>query len=475
MKNFYEILGIDSEASKVEIKRAYFKLVRKYPPDRYEVEFMEIREAYETLSNEKTRKEYDSINYLPTEIKKLYDSARAIIEDGDFSAGIRILEKILKMDSELLIVKSFLAETYLKNDNSGKAIKIYEELTAGEPENASFAGYLAEAYLLRGWQKKAIDAYNRAIELDQDNISLWMGISSAYIKDNKYWEAENVLKDALDRAADISDSTTIYLKLIMIEIDCNKMFCEISSYLDKLTELAVNNIEIRDNVGWTLSHIAQLLMRMDRTEDAQMIIDTATKILPEEKQLLQAKKEIENFVKYSETYKKLDKDNKIKIQVIALIGCEVLPNSVLGMDDAEKKATIFFNEYEILKEYDKFRSSIQKLKKNYPELYLVKADFFNKAENSIERKKAELKYRKQVHRYISIMEANFGLEDYDDEDMFNDDFFGEGLFDEDSFMGDFLEVDWKPQEPIVREEPKIGRNDPCPCGSGKKYKKCCGK
>ena len=28
--------------------------------------------------------------------------------------------------------------------------------------------------------------------------------------------------------------------------------------------------------------------------------------------------------------------------------------------------------------------------------------------------------------------------------------------------------------PIAREEPKVGRNDPCPCGSGKKYKKCCG-
>ena len=23
--------------------------------------------------------------------------------------------------------------------------------------------------------------------------------------------------------------------------------------------------------------------------------------------------------------------------------------------------------------------------------------------------------------------------------------------------------------------PKVGRNDPCPCGSGKKYKHCCGK
>ncbi|MGE0615919.1 MAG: YchJ family metal-binding protein, partial [Bacteriovoracia bacterium] len=28
-------------------------------------------------------------------------------------------------------------------------------------------------------------------------------------------------------------------------------------------------------------------------------------------------------------------------------------------------------------------------------------------------------------------------------------------------------------KPIVRAEPKLGRNDPCHCGSGKKYKKCC--
>ena len=28
--------------------------------------------------------------------------------------------------------------------------------------------------------------------------------------------------------------------------------------------------------------------------------------------------------------------------------------------------------------------------------------------------------------------------------------------------------------PVVNKTPKVGRNDPCPCGSGKKYKKCCG-
>lgn len=30
-------------------------------------------------------------------------------------------------------------------------------------------------------------------------------------------------------------------------------------------------------------------------------------------------------------------------------------------------------------------------------------------------------------------------------------------------------------ETFRREAPKVGRNDPCPCGSGKKYKRCCGK
>ncbi len=39
---------------------------------------------------------------------------------------------------------------------------------------------------------------------------------------------------------------------------------------------------------------------------------------------------------------------------------------------------------------------------------------------------------------------------------------------------------WPPYESdsggtVVRNQPKVGRNDPCPCGSGKKFKKCCGK
>lgn len=46
------------------------------------------------------------------------------------------------------------------------------------------------------------------------------------------------------------------------------------------------------------------------------------------------------------------------------------------------------------------------------------------------------------------------------------------IFDEESKKRLFRE---QKQSGTVRKEKKIGRNDPCPCGSGKKYKQCCGR
>ncbi len=46
------------------------------------------------------------------------------------------------------------------------------------------------------------------------------------------------------------------------------------------------------------------------------------------------------------------------------------------------------------------------------------------------------------------------------------------IFDEETRKRLFLE---QRKSGTIRKEKKIGRNDPCPCGSGKKYKKCCGR
>jgi hypothetical protein len=70
----------------------------------------------------------------------------------------------------------------------------------------------------------------------------------------------------------------------------------------------------------------------------------------------------------------------------------------------------------------------------------------------------------------------FEEEDDLDEDQWEEEFDEDGYFGEERteprLFGDFEEARRGPQ-PIKNLSKPPGRNDPCPCGSGKKYKKCC--
>lgn len=55
----YRVLGVSSSASQIEIKQAYFALLRQYPPETEAENFKLIRGAYEKLKNLRTRTETD--------------------------------------------------------------------------------------------------------------------------------------------------------------------------------------------------------------------------------------------------------------------------------------------------------------------------------------------------------------------------------------------------------------------------------
>ena len=65
-RDYYEVLGIDRNASASEIKKAYRKLAKKYHPDINKAadataKFQEVNNAYDFLSNEQNIERYNRI------------------------------------------------------------------------------------------------------------------------------------------------------------------------------------------------------------------------------------------------------------------------------------------------------------------------------------------------------------------------------------------------------------------------------
>ena len=243
MSTYYDILEIDQDASSAQIKKSYFKMVRKYPPERFSEKFMEVRKAYEILSNEKTREEYDSFINIPGTAKERFDNANELFKEGENQRAIKILEELHREFPNILVIQSLLGEACIQNNNSGKAINIFEKLAKSAPDNASFAGYLAKAYLMRGWHKKAVKSFEKAIELDEDNFSLWMGLSEAYMEGNNAEKAKEVLYGLIERNGNEDFIISAYLAVFIIDLKEGN-FESMKKNLEKLSTEAISMLYV---------------------------------------------------------------------------------------------------------------------------------------------------------------------------------------------------------------------------------------
>jgi tetratricopeptide (TPR) repeat protein len=299
------------------------------------------------------------------------------------------------------------------------------------------------------------------LTLDEDNISLWLGLTDAYAMGKNFEEAREVLIGALERGKDTEwDNLGIYLRLIELEIILED-HASMKIHLDELTRLAVNDEINRENIGWAMDRLSRHLVHIGLTEEAQMMVERAIRLIPDNPEIEKLRDELARFNRSKEQFEVLLKDKTIKEEIVRLIEVELVPSEVIFNTKEPFKLIL---EFTIIEEVHSFISSINRLKEKYPDLYELKEAFFDGVLNPARRKKMMYHYSKKMKRHHHVIEALMRSSTME-EDEYN-------------YEVDFDEAEedvWESQQPYVKKQPKIGRNEPCPCGSGKKYKKCCGR
>lgn len=145
-KDYYEILGIDRDADKDTIKKAYKKLALKYHPDvndepDAEEKFKQLTEAYAVLYDDTKRKQYDLFGYKAVSNFTQEDLIKTVNLDNVFKGvkfiaelerdyglitglvgmrlGKRKTSKVIGYASKILLGKSVLSTvlSHTKKDN----------------------------------------------------------------------------------------------------------------------------------------------------------------------------------------------------------------------------------------------------------------------------------------------------------------------------------------------------------------------
>ena len=448
-KSYYEILEIDKNADERQVKSAYFRLVRKYPPDRSPEEFKLIRAAYETLCDSKKRAEYDRTDGLPGEVAYLYNQVQVARREKRDADALNLLKLATKVYPDISLMKYELAREYESRDQTGNAIKAWEDLCELEPSNALYAWELAHSYRLRGWRRKAIDTLERTLALDPCSTFAWMDLIECHIDgedddlardvaDRAFAAAKEVRRGSLELYGYIFDRYTrdededaaeACLKAIVEMLESGAEFSE-EEYRDALDRIVYHTLtssllEKLAPLLWRLSDLSPIDYPRLRSDLETIRIDAETAILKSDK--------------YPETI------------------CNLIRNVIKGCDckDCENNRTTY--EASILYDLQGYRPHLLRLKAEQPGFYASHSAFFDEVLTTHYRERllnARMRkfYRQEFTPYITKADGTV-----------------------------IKDIDQVPPEKKViesgtyrRETPKIGRNDPCPCGSGKKYKKCCG-
>lgn len=467
VKDYYQVLGLPAGANQNEIKRAYFKLVRQFSPERDPERFQEIREAYEKLKSQEADQEEQKKFTLEFPDTKIAEQMKEQIERGfrykDYKLARMTAEEALNFWGESQGFLYFLGKAQRLEGKTGKAAKTFERLVEMYPERGDFVGQLAVSYLERGYGKKAYEAFRKAYDMGLRNNEFLLLYSHSCMDREDFGMAVKLLEEVAKQAG---KNTREYMEELL------NAYTGIFSMGSHLTSETVKKeleslVELFKLEGSRLAEYEEELQEMFYYMMRAVIQSEYVLGNPGETLLGEIRRLAKGFLD-GRLFQNVWDDFQIALEGQRIDNDGRMPDvlkrgqEAFFLSDLDSRIASFMKldtKLCILEEWPGIQEKLEIVKKEYPVFYTYLEEFVHTLENSDNLDHLRSRLQKDYDRLESMMSGGFYYKEYPHR------------------RRPTGSVSWDSEKAgtFVRGQKKIGRNDPCPCGSGKKYKNCCGR
>ena len=278
--DLYERLGVPRQATGDEVKRAYRALVRVYPPERAPEEFKRIRMAYETLSDPRSRQEYDTAP--DPGLQRLMHAAAQAMSVQDYPEAERNLKQILMQDPSIDYVRNMLGLCFVYQGKAVEAIAQYERLLAGPEPAAAWWGNVGHAYRMVHRFNDARDAFGRAINAAGEageTVTYQLGLADVYLDMNDYRRAVKFLEEAIRSDGKVDfDDLLFFTKLVEVHLRQNDIK-KVRQVVERIRAIPFDD-EQRRYAAWKLGSLGRELLHSGAFEYSQVVSQGAAAIEP---------------------------------------------------------------------------------------------------------------------------------------------------------------------------------------------------
>jgi tetratricopeptide (TPR) repeat protein len=192
----YEVLGVPETATPEEIKRAYFRLVRRHRPTERPEMFQQFNNAHRVLSDERRRGAYDQARKAGRRVQALQDQAAAAL-DKDTQKAIMLLRSAIAFAPDLPRPRMMLAQALTRIAEYEAAEKQFLWLIEDDPRNESLRVKFARSLLLQQRYTDAEEQLHEALRINPLYYDAMVTLSRVYDAAERVDEAVATLEQAI--------------------------------------------------------------------------------------------------------------------------------------------------------------------------------------------------------------------------------------------------------------------------------------